>query len=226
MRNWVCFLMVNISFLCADQYYSQFGQDKFVYEHFFLEKTEGIFIDIGAHDGISFSNTKFFEELGWTGICVEPIPEVFNQLKSNRLCACIQACVGSKRGKGIFLRCRGYTEMLSGLFNEYDPRHLERIKQEQRIYNGSLEKIEVDIYTLNDLLEQNGISYVDYLSVDTEGNELSILQSIDFSRFKIKVIDVENNYKDNGNELFNFLFSKNYKHFATIGCDEIFELSE
>ena len=51
-------------------YYSQFEQDKFVYENFFQGKTDGYFVDIGAHDGTTFSNSRFFEELGWTGVCV------------------------------------------------------------------------------------------------------------------------------------------------------------
>ena len=46
-------------------YYSQFQQDKFVYENYFTNKVDGYFVDIGAADGIKFSNSKFFEELGW-----------------------------------------------------------------------------------------------------------------------------------------------------------------
>ena len=63
-------------------FYSQFGQDAFVFKEFFENKQNGIFIDIGAHDGESFSNSKFFEKtLNWKGICIEPIPEVFQELK-------------------------------------------------------------------------------------------------------------------------------------------------
>lgn len=51
-------------------------------ERFFKNLKNGVFFDIGAHDGVSLSNTYFFEkELGWSGICLEPIPEVFERLK-------------------------------------------------------------------------------------------------------------------------------------------------
>src|SRR5260221_7249446 len=83
-------------------YYSQCGQDQFLYENFFRTKREGVFVDIGAHDGIFYSNTKFFEELGWQGLCIEPIPEVFEQLKKNRKAICIQGCISDQVGKSSF----------------------------------------------------------------------------------------------------------------------------
>ena len=54
-----------------------------MYENYFLNKPEGFFLDIGAHDGVTGSNTFFFEKLGWDGICLEPIPSVFDKLKKN-----------------------------------------------------------------------------------------------------------------------------------------------
>ena len=62
------------------KFYSQFEQDKFVYENFFINKNKGYFVDIGAHDGVTFSNSKFFEELEWDGVCIEPNPKVFSIL--------------------------------------------------------------------------------------------------------------------------------------------------
>ena len=67
------------------KYYSQFEQDKFIYENYFINKTKGYFVDIGAHDGITFSNSKFFEELGWDGVCIEPNPKIFEK-RMNKLC--------------------------------------------------------------------------------------------------------------------------------------------
>jgi hypothetical protein len=61
---------------------------------------------------------------------------------------------------------------------------------------------------------------VDYLSIDTEGNELDILKSIDYSKFDIDIIDVENNYCED--EIVNFVLSKGYEFVDRIGCDDIF----
>ena len=63
-------------------YYSQCKQDQYINESFFKGKDSGVFVDIGAHNGISLSNSYFFEkELGWNGVCIEPMPEVYSELK-------------------------------------------------------------------------------------------------------------------------------------------------
>ena len=73
-------------------YYSQHNQDQFLNEHIFNNKKEGVFLDIGAYDGIEGSNSYFFEkELGWKGICFEPIPKLYQRLKENRKCISINA---------------------------------------------------------------------------------------------------------------------------------------
>src|SRR5580700_5035187 len=86
------FIMINLT--CFATYHGQFRQDKFINDHFFKNRKNGTFIDIGAFDGVSLSNTCFFEkELDWSGICIEPIPEIYEQLKANRNCTCIHGCI-------------------------------------------------------------------------------------------------------------------------------------
>ena len=67
--------------------------------------------------------------------------------------------------------------------------------------------------TLNDLLEQsNAPLYIDYLSLDTEGSELEILKSVDFSRYKFGIIDVEHNFVEpRRSQIRNLLESNGYK---------------
>ena len=62
---------------------------------------------------------------------------------------------------------------------------------------------------------------IDYLSIDIEGEELNLLSSIDFKRYNIKVISVENNIPDKLN-YHSFFKSKNFSFFDRIGQDEIF----
>lgn len=223
MKKFIALLMsILIPTFCMAEYYSQCMQDQFVHENYFLNKRDGVFIDIGAHDGISLSNTYFFEKnLGWKGICIEPIPEVFAALQGNRTCSCLQGCIGAKNERGApFLRISGPLEMFSGLINKYDPQHLSRIERELKEYGGTCKLIKVDCYRLNDLLEMNGLTHVDFMSIDTEGGELEILKSIDFDKFQIDVITVENNYKDP--ELACFMLSKNYAHVRSLEWDELF----
>ena len=67
-----------------EKYYSQIGQDKFVNE-FFKGKLNGVFVDIGAHDGESGSNSLFLEKhRNWSGICIEPGPAEYKKLEESR----------------------------------------------------------------------------------------------------------------------------------------------
>src|SRR5579872_2283862 len=131
-------------------YFSQRGQDKFLHEEIFKGKKSGFFIEIGAHDGISFSNTYYFEKyFGWTGICIEPNADIFNKLKENRSALCLPCGIAGKNEKRIYLKCSGYMlEMYSGLLENYDERHLNRIKNEQLQFGGKREVVAIDCRTL------------------------------------------------------------------------------
>lgn len=203
-------------------FHSQQAQDEFVFSVFFPRTRNGVFIDIGAHDGVSFSNSLFFErELGWRGVCVEPIPEVFAKLQKNRRCACIQACVDEKPGRVRFTRVTGYGEMLSGISSKYDPKHLERIERTVASEGGCVEEIEVEAVAPADLLRSHSIDRVDLLNIDTEGNESAILHCWPFDLVKPRVILVENNYQDFRNR--DFLARHGYRLVKTLG-DDIFHL--
>lgn len=206
-----------------DGYYSQCHQDRYLNENWFKNKRDGVFIDIGAHNGISYSNTKFFEELGWKGICIEPIPEVFQELKKNRSCICVQGCISDHNRKDTFLRVEGEPEMLSGLLSKFDPRHLTRLNYEAslRSYGNAPQSIEVQCYLLSDLLKEHSFFCVDFLSIDTEGGEFDILKTIDFDQFDIKFIVVENNYHDQ--DIIDFLMSKGYSLVNNTGWDDVFK---
>ncbi len=117
----------------------------------------------------------------------------------------------------------GYAQMLSGLIDSYDPLHVARIEKEVHAHGGDSKIIDVPCYRLRDILRLRKISYVDYLSVDTEGSEFEVLQSIDFNETSIDLISVENNYKDD--KIKNFLKTYNYAKIASIGGDDIYKKS-
>lgn len=198
MRNFamLCVLGCSMMGTISATYYSQVGQDKYVYEHFFKNRKDGVFVEIGAYDGITGSNTAFFErELGWKGICVEPIPEVFEKLKQTRTCTCVQAAVAPQAGKASFLHIPDYAEQLSGIIDVYHPLHKQVI---DRVAEGRKQPVVIDVecVTFNDLMAKNNISHINFLSVDTEGGEYEILKSIDWNKVAIDVITVEDNYND------------------------------
>ena len=79
-------------------YKSQAGQDELVSKLFFRNKNDGFYLDIGAHDGESFSNTYYFDRLGWRGIAIEPLPHLFAKLQACRTCICVNACISAEEG--------------------------------------------------------------------------------------------------------------------------------
>ncbi|MDQ2719746.1 MAG: FkbM family methyltransferase [Bacteroidota bacterium] len=202
-------------------FYSQNGQDKFI-ASLFRNKKGGVFVDIGAYDGLNLSNTIYFEKyLNWTGICIEPNPEVFKELKNNRNCNCLNYCVNDKKGVFKFLSVSGYGVMLSGLMDCFDKRHLERIDKIIIEHGGEKSIINIPAFPLKDIFQQYSIIEIDYCNIDVEGGEINVLNSIDFSKVKIKVFTIENNYRTK--TIRNFLSAKGYNLISRLGADEVYE---
>jgi FkbM family methyltransferase len=202
------------------KYYSQYQQDKFLNETIFKNKTDGFFIDIGASEPIDQNNTYFFEKLGWNGILIEPRIKEYEKLKQERSSYIENIAIYNKCGIEKFICCDGYIKGLSGLLAEQKTEHLNRIFNELLVYGKSVEIIEVQTITINKLLEKYNINTIDYLSIDTEGSEYKILQTIDFNKVKIKAISVENNYHESN--VYNLLTKYNFEKATQIGCDDIY----
>ncbi|ADQ79284.1 methyltransferase FkbM family [Paludibacter propionicigenes WB4] len=197
--------------------YSQYKQDKFV-DIYFKKKDNGFFLDIGAYDGVSFSNSYFLEkERGWAGICIEPNPVVFVQLKINRLSQNYNVCISDTEGSVVFRKVVGYSEMLSGILEFMDQKHIDRINDECAKYNSNFEDIRVESKNLNAILKSNNIRHIDYLSIDTEGAESTIIKSIDLNEINIEFLTIENN--DSSDELRFYLKDKGYKCIKSVTDD-------
>jgi methyltransferase, FkbM family len=202
-------------------FFSQFGQDKFVAERLGY-KRKGIFIDVGAADGIDMSNTYYFEqELDWSGVAIEPHPVSFLQLQENRKCNLINGCISDFHGKAVFSAMRGGYSQLSriidkpradnGEFHEEDM--LEKYKDKDYIL--------VPCYTINEIADQCGLTRIDFLSIDTEGEELSIIKGIDFRKIYINFITIERNLEHD--KVKKLLDRAGFRAVATAGPDEIFQ---
>lgn len=201
-------------------YFSQYAQDKFLNEIVFNNKKNGFFIDIGAHDGISFSNSLFFEKFNnWSGICVEPNPLVFSKLISNRKSINLNVCIGNENKKVKFTQIEGYSEMLSGITEKYDERHIQRINNDLLVKGGKKSEIEVDMISL-DTIDGLKNKKIDFISIDTEGNEFDIVSAINFGVLDIKSLVIENNYKDN--RIQEYLNSFGFELIYNLDCDEVF----
>lgn len=194
-------------------YYSQCAQDSFLDTKIFKGFKGGYFVDVGAHDGVTINNTLFFEKNhGWKGINVEPIRDVYNRLAENRpSCINLNCAVSDKDGQSEFIINTGYTEMLSGLKSNYDPRHLTRLTNEISQYGGETKTLLVDTWRLDTIFNTHSVNRVHYLSIDVEGAEFSVIKSIDFTKVFIDVIGFENNFNDTSVPIVQYLEAKGYK---------------
>jgi FkbM family methyltransferase len=204
------------------KYYSQYKQDQYLNENFFKNKKNGIFVEIGAHDGISGSNSLFFEEtLKWDGICVEAIPSIFNKLINNRKCKCVCNAVWKENTKKVFRIIDGYSEMLSGLVDCYEDEHIRRINNEVAQMGQNFKDVEVECCDINDLLEKYKLYNIDYLSIDVEGSEFEILNHLNFDVFNIEFLTVENNYKSE--KIRDLMKGKNYELICELTIDDVYK---
>lgn len=196
------------------------GQDIFIAE-LLGYKRNGIFIDIGANDGITINNTYYFEkELGWTGVAIEPIPKMFESLQKNRTCNTFNGCVTKEPGSARFLEISGGSNMLSTL--EFNNKGLSarRLRKNAIRNNASINEIDVECVTLSMVSEKFGIEKIDVLSLDIEGGELEVLKNINFRKIPTSVITVENNYYDS--DIKDYLETKGFLYIGTFKVDEIY----
>ncbi|GHU02526.1 hypothetical protein FACS1894147_04590 [Spirochaetia bacterium] len=195
---------------------SQWFQDLIAF--LYLKKNGiGFYIDIGANDGITFSNTYVFEQLGWKGICIEPQPDIFLELQKNRKCSLYNVAIADRSSEFInFVKVNG-PNMLSGLDDQMSEDHKKRIINE----GGSIEYIKVKTLSFDDMMKDHPEqTFMDFLSIDTEGGELSILKAIDFVKYRFGLISIENN--EPGDTLVKFMQARGYKTFIKLRGDIMF----
>lgn len=186
---------------------------------FFNGKKDGFFVDIGAYDGIVISNTYILEKIGWKGVCVEADIDRFKLLQKNRNCDCYNFAVHSKSGEFLdFLTSNnnGLNVLELHATNE----HIDRMKKTGN--QDELKKYKIETITFDDLMSKNypDVNYIDFLSIDVEGGELIILETIDFNKYSFGLITVENNFK-NG-ELVDFMKKRGYEVLIDLWVDIMF----
>lgn len=193
-------------------FYSQDNQDKYLETNIFKGYKNGFYVDVGSHDGISINNTLYFEKNNnWTGINIEPIKKVFDKLVINRPNNINLNCaVCNNDGETDFLCNTGYTEMISGIKDNFDMRHFYRLHRENQLMGSTTEVIKVKTKKLETILDENNINHINYLSIDVEGAEFEVIKSINFDKVFIDVIGFENNYNDVSVPIVEYLENKGF----------------
>ena len=160
---------------------------------YFESKRNGYFVEVGAHDPINFGSQSWHLEndLGWHGVLIEPIPELASMCRKYRPkskvfeCACI--ATESTNDISLFIP-RSIHEGAD---------ILGRSAIEPNIDDGYFRfhrKITIAARTLNSVLLDAGAGQIDLLSIDVEGAELEVLYGFDLSRYRPKLILLEDKF--------------------------------
>ena len=159
---------------------SQVGQDEWVLQTLGY-KRGGTFLDVGAHNGESNSNSVVMERVyGWSGICIEANPATFALMEQRRSCVALDHVLGD----GSVVDFCDLDELGGIVGLEVPSLHRRRASHSRNVQS----------VPLADALAAAGAPpVIDFLSIDIEGAELMVLQSLDFSRFRFRTITVEHN---------------------------------
>lgn len=187
---------------------SQHGQDIFALSKAEF-KSHGYFVEFGATDGRSMSNTLLLEDLfSWTGILVEPARCYHIPLLQNRRAIIDFRAVHNESKQQI-------------IFNEVQQSSLSTIDEyseldEWKELRKKGQKYKVETISLKDLLvEYKAPKFIDYLSIDTEGSEYQILKDFSFDAYIFSTITVEHNYGANRDKIHELLSAKGYERVHT-----------
>jgi FkbM family methyltransferase len=147
---------------------------------FFRERPRGFFVDVGANDPKKDSQSWHLEEAGWTGILVEPLPDLAAELRRVRKAQVFEVACSSPEHAGQVMQLH-----VAGPFSSFDPNLAVTGMRADRT-------IDVKVRTLDDVLaEARASAPIDLMSVDVEGHELEVLRGFDFARWKPRLVLLE-----------------------------------
>ena len=183
------------------KFYSQQDEDKYIIQYLLKDKiNDGTFLEVGGMDGITYSNTKTLEDFfGFSGIIIEPVPEQYNKLVVNRPnCKTYNCCISNiQKDDVLFIGNNG----CSGIVETINNTSFNMITDKKKYY--------VQNRKLEDIIRDSKLDYIDIMSIDVEGSELSLLKSIDFS-FPIFCIIIEaHSTEQEKNKIFGDFLKKN-----------------
>ncbi len=163
------------------------GQDRWIAEEVFPNILNGFFVEVGAGDGRTHSNTFILErDRGWTGILIEADPSMADTMRRYRTCTCVNACVDSQAHCVKFLHF-GHVGGIVADDTDNCPKFRSRLLQQRSNQVGKMKT-----RLLGEILDVSSApSLIDFLSIDIEGAELRVLSTFPFGRYSFKAITIE-----------------------------------
>jgi FkbM family methyltransferase len=193
-------------------YHSQFREDRLL-EQIFRGKKTGQCVEVGAHDGITGSNTFLFEKKGWKCVLVEPVPELCERIRQFRTGAVFNCAASSSTGEAAFY--------IADAIESWSALHLTASRKEHfTAGKTALREIKVMKRKLDDILDEAGVSEVDFISIDVEGHELEVLKGFSTERFRPRILIIEDNGESEHSEVPEYMEGKGYMKFFRTGVND------
>ncbi|MFM9970267.1 MAG: FkbM family methyltransferase [Burkholderiales bacterium] len=214
--------------LCFDEWrevrlsFSQLGEDRIVW-HILREhrNNRGIYVDVGAFDPIRYSNTLILHKEGWRGVNIDPNPETMIRFAASRpLDSNICAAVSNSERRVDYLVYAGAAT------NRIVEPTAEDVKSV--LGEAPLRRIAMTTRRLSDILVEATVEEqrIDFLNVDCEGEDLNVLESLDWDRWRPRVVCVEAHGAGNRDAVMKFMVEKNYALVAQMLVSFIFQSNE
>jgi FkbM family methyltransferase len=167
--------------------YSQNKEEEVILNYF--NGHVGTFVDLGANDGITFSNTRALAERGWKGVLIEPDPVAFSKLKElykgHKGIYCYDYAISGHNGKAMLQTSSSLLKKGDmGLVSTFHGSEMDRFKSVV-----TYEPVEVKTFKWKTAINRWQIKKFDFISMDIEGDELSVLPDIDLSETKLVCIE-------------------------------------
>jgi FkbM family methyltransferase len=163
---------------CAVQHHWKFwsqSREDIAIHNFFCNKTGGSFVELGALDGVQYSNTKFLEDhRQWSGLLIEAQPESAARLKRNRPRVVTIASAVCAEGVDT-LTFTGRADAVSGSVNTMTDRF-------RTVYHGmNSNTYSVPCGPIGQMIRDANLTHVDLFSLDVEGGEFQVLETMDWN---------------------------------------------
>src|ERR1035437_1182529 len=184
--------------------FSQFGEDQLIWEYF-GEKADGFFIEVGANHPIELSQTWLLEQHGWHGLLVEPLPHCCERLRAVRHQSIVcETAVGAPEEVGeatLYVAAADAWSKLGGASRDTPPANA----------------IRVSVQTLESICREHKVQALDFLSIDVEGMEVSVLKGFDLATRRPALVLLEDHLETI--DLCLYMWSTGYRLAKRSGCN-------